>query len=47
MHNNPVKAGIVEKAEEYLLSNARDYSYGKGGLLPIERLTAAYTLRSS
>ena len=36
MHNNPVKAGIVEKAEEYLLSSARDYYHGKGGLLPIE-----------
>lgn len=47
MHNNPVKAGIVDKAEEYLLSSARDYYLGKGGLLPIEHLTAAYTLRSS
>ncbi|MGI8636289.1 MAG: REP-associated tyrosine transposase [Segetibacter sp.] len=45
MHNNPVKAGIVDKAEEYLLSSARDYYYGKGGLIPIEHLTAAYTLR--
>jgi hypothetical protein len=45
MHNNPVKAGIVEKAEEYLLSSARDYYYGKGGLLPTKHLTAAYTLR--
>jgi hypothetical protein len=47
MHNNPVKAGIVEKAEEYLLSSARDYYFGKGGLLTIGHLTAAYTLRSS
>lgn len=45
MHNNPVKAGIVDKAEEYLLSSGRDYYFGKGGLLPIEHLTAAYTLR--
>ena len=44
-HNNPVKAGIVEKAEEYLLSSARDYYHGKGDLLPNEHLTAAYTLR--
>ena len=44
MHNNPVKAGIVDKAE-YLLSSARDYYYGKGGLLPIEHLTSAYTPR--
>ncbi len=45
LHNNPVKAGIVDKAEEYLLSSARDYYYGGGGLLPIEHLTAAYSLR--
>ncbi len=44
LHNNPVKAGIVEKHEDYLLSSARDYNGGKG-LLPIEHLTAAYTLR--
>lgn len=24
MHNNPVKAGIVDKAEEYLLRSVRD-----------------------
>jgi putative transposase len=29
IHNNPVKAGIVDKAEEYLYSSARDYFYGK------------------
>jgi hypothetical protein len=44
LHNNPVKAGIVEKPEDYLLCNARDYNGGKG-LLVIEHLTAAYTLR--
>ena len=47
LHNNPVKAGIVEKAEDYLLSSARDYHFGGGGLLPIEHLTAAYTLRTN
>ncbi len=25
IHNNPVDAGIVEKAEEYIYSSARDY----------------------
>jgi REP element-mobilizing transposase RayT len=45
LHNNPVKAGLVEKAEDYLLSSAKDYHFGGGGLLPIEHLTAAYTLR--
>ena len=44
LHNNPVKAGLVEKAEDYLLSSARDYNGGKG-LLPIEHLSAAYDLR--
>jgi len=29
IHNNPVDAGIVEKAEEYIYSSARDYYYGK------------------
>ena len=45
LHSNPVKAGIVDKPEEYLLSSARDYHFGEGGLLPVEQLTAAYTLR--
>ncbi len=27
--NNPVEAGMVEKAEEYVYSSARDYYYGK------------------
>ena len=45
MHNNPIKAGIVGKAEEYLFSSARDYYHGKGGLLPVEHLTAAYIMR--
>jgi len=39
IHNNPVAAGIVDKAEEYLYSSARDYYYGKStGLLEIEFL---------
>jgi len=25
LHNIPVKAGLVEKAEDYLLSSAKDY----------------------
>jgi putative transposase len=44
IHNNPVKAGIVEKPEDYMLSTARDYN-GMKGLLPIEHLTAAYSLQ--
>jgi putative transposase len=39
IHNNPVEAGIVEKAEEYLCSSARDYYEGKKlGLIEIEWL---------
>ena len=39
IHNNPVDTGIVEKAEEYIYSSARDYYYGKQcGLLKIEFL---------
>jgi putative transposase len=39
IHNNPVTAGIVEKAEEYLYSSAKDYYYGKQcGLLEIDFL---------
>jgi len=44
LHNNPVKAGIVEKPEDYILSSAKDYNGGKG-LLPVDHLTAAYSLR--
>ena len=34
IHNNPVKAGFVEKPEDYLYSSARDY-YGMHGLIDI------------
>ena len=29
IHLNPVRAGIVDKEEEYLYSSARDYNFGK------------------
>jgi len=39
IHNNPVDAGIVKKAEEYTYSSAIDYYYGKQcGLIKIEFL---------
>jgi hypothetical protein len=44
IHTNPLKAGLAEKAEDYLLSSARDYNGGKG-LLPIDHLSAAFSLR--
>ena len=38
LHNNPVRAGIVEKPEDYLYSSARNYA-DMEGLLEIVRLT--------
>ena len=34
IHENPVRAGIVESAEEFLYSSARNY-FGKKGLIPV------------
>ena len=39
IHNNPVTSGIVEKAEDYLYSSARDY-YGMKGMLPLKIVEA-------
>ncbi len=36
IHNNPVTSGLVENAEDYLLSSARDYLTNKKGLLEID-----------
>jgi len=39
IHNNPVESGIVEKAEDYLYSSAKDYhATRKCGLLDLEFL---------
>jgi putative transposase len=38
IHNNPVEAGIVDKAEDYIFSSARDYYGTNKGLLEIELL---------
>jgi hypothetical protein len=35
MHDNPVRAGIVERAEDYMMSSAIDYS-GETGSVTIE-----------
>jgi putative transposase len=37
IHNNPINAGLVEKAEDYIYSSARDYA-GIKGLIEIEFL---------
>jgi hypothetical protein len=36
IHNNPIRAGIVEKAEEYKYSSARNYIYGDQSILFVE-----------
>lgn len=36
VHNNPVKAEIVDKAEEYLFSSARDYYKNEKGPIEID-----------
>jgi REP element-mobilizing transposase RayT len=38
IHLNPVRAGIVEKAEEYLYSSSCDYYGNRNGLLQIKGL---------
>ena len=38
LHNNPVRAGIVAKPEDYLYSSARNYA-DLPGVLDIEILT--------
>jgi REP element-mobilizing transposase RayT len=35
IHNNPVRAGIVEKPEEYIYSSAKNYA-GEKGILEVE-----------
>ena len=29
IHNNPIRAGMVNKAEDYVYSSAADYVFGK------------------
>lgn len=46
-HNNPVKAGLVHKAEEYVYSNAADYVYGKqAGTVKVALLNPGQTTYS-
>jgi len=35
IHENPVRAGIVNNAEDYVYSSASNYA-GKGGILEVE-----------
>ncbi len=45
IHMNPVKAGIVDKPEEYLYSSARNYSNRKDFVIDVELLDLIYTLK--
>ena len=49
IHENPVRAGIVEKAEDYLYSSARDYAGLKGVLevIPVIRSVEKMSLMRS
>jgi len=38
IHDNPVKAGLVDNAWEYRYSSARDYMNDEKGLLEVELL---------
>jgi len=38
LHNNPVESMIVEEAEHYVFSSARDYA-GMKGLVEIEMIS--------
>ena len=38
IHNNPVKAGLVDEPWEYRYSSARDYMNNQKGLLEVESL---------
>ena len=42
IHLNPVRAGIMESAEHYLFSSAKDYILLKDGLAPLEMIEADY-----
>jgi hypothetical protein len=35
LHNNPVEAGFVEKAEDWLYSSAKQYYTGQKGMIDI------------
>ena len=41
IHNNPVRAGIVENPEEYIYSSAKNYA-GEKGLIDIETINRVW-----
>ena len=38
IHQNPIRAGIVEKEEDYLYSSAKEYFTGRKGFVDLELL---------
>jgi REP element-mobilizing transposase RayT len=44
IHDNPVRARIVDAPERYIYSSAKDY-YGEQGLLPVEILDSVFYAR--
>lgn len=45
IHNNPVKAGIVDKAEDYKYSSARNYTLGDHSILRVDTSYAGIQLK--
>lgn len=45
IHENPVKAGLVDKPWEYRYSSARDYMSNQKGLLQVDRTADAVTIK--
>ena len=37
IHNNPLKAGLVGRAEDYVFSSARDWIDGSTGLITVDK----------
>jgi putative transposase len=37
IHNNPVKAGLCERGQDYEFSSARDWLLGEAGTIPVDK----------
>lgn len=45
IHNNPVKAGMITKSEDYKYSSARNYAFGDNSILKIDTSYAGIQLK--
>lgn len=45
IHNNPVKAGMIMKSEDYKYSSARNYAFGDNSILKIDTSYAGIQLK--